>query len=563
MSAVFYLGASTPLYTFTILACVIGFMILCRVDPYDLVARGVGKQIITPTLGGQPIAYATPTMILCLTIMLSYASMIEWWAQGGITYGYKVNWIISSMVISSIPLLAEVIGNWFGLLPIALPQVTISTTDGGKAGVGIVKYADAPIYKSQAYANALYAIYLIALTALLTMSIVCMTTFYGTGQVFANVAGQFVFASGIILFVFIMFDSFFKWKNTSPVVVPSAVPSVDPTYKVGGMPSVPVVGMMNVSGLTKTQELIAALEEKNDVQSITLSKLKLKENMESFKDLPSLSFARTGSLTFPRDVPENLFLHQMEREQLRPSNQKALDHKDFVAIQTNPDKVLLMSSQKARAFLEEVPGGQLNFPRTGILDNALTTGELKGTRNGFFWRIFDDEPGVIVYPAGVLGFGPGNGVSVNIPACVAWFLSIYFLAADIQIFRDSGYGLVFSMLVNLPAFCFYLVEHEQSYIPNMFLNRMVACAIVVVARTINLGNTSYLMTQEVLYNTTTPWMQDTSIDTAGELGAIITVSFTSYLVFVSLCLWALYSLVCLLYLAWFAKTGYKPLEQRR
>jgi hypothetical protein len=409
-------------------------------------------------------------------------------------------------------------------------------------------------YQKLEFAKGMYVLYMVSLTALLVMSVLCLTIFYGPGQVLANVAGQFVYATAIMIWFIVFIDSLTKWNLMS-----NKKPPTDQSVPLLKEPP-------SVEGLGTTRGIIAQLEEKNNVKSIDLSKTTLTDNLQNYKNLPPLTFHRMPSQTFSRDVPENLFLHQMEREQLRPGNTGALDHKDFVAVQTSADKVLLMNPQKAKIFLEQVTGGELNFPRTGLLGHAIKDEVVKykdedgkevdkdvddivdrETSNIFFYRVWDNQPGVIRYYEKVLGIGPGNGIFVNAPAYLPFLLTVYFLAVDIQIWRDSGYGLVFSLITNLPAFCFCLMERQRHYIPLMFLNRMLGVAAIVVAglNITYVNSKKYLMTTDVLYDNSTIWMQNASyanpVNTTEELGAVVSVSFTSYFAFISAIVWVICS----------------------
>lgn len=551
----FPVGQSAPLYTAATMMVVIVMMMVAQlsISHSAVFHREVTKVEPSKTPAGfearGPFRWAAVRTFafVCLT----YGFVIYFWTAINIENNFKYAWVTASVVISSVPIMGELVYHAMYNEMIHRQGVLLfRRLRGNKVmvdGVPLPPVMEIKPVKVNEYVYFLYALNYFSLTTLIVMSILCLYLFPGSGiQVYADtLARSTLVAAGAIIILFLLGDVGFKSAKK---------------YRTGGLEDAP----------TQTQGLINTMIANKRAQLIELDKLQFKATPESFANLPPLSFMRSAGLAYPRNIPTNMIAHQIENKLIRPDMNTKFDVNDYSIIQHNENQAILVSSKDGEAIMDLAPGGSLNYDRHGLLGPVVIDGgndkrpvvrdppidkgvqaiqdsegdDKKLSTDRFIFRIFDDERPILFFENYVMGIGKGNGLFINTPGWLPLFMSLYFLAVEMQIWRNEGAGLMVAMITLAPCFVFAYIGHERQYLQLFWLNRMLGYFAIVVQRNIDYQNngytSTYLMNSTIIGDNTTMWLFESPQVTSPE--KVLSVRFTSYLVFTWVCVWALFSI---------------------
>jgi hypothetical protein len=537
MATVFPVGQSAPLYTFATTVAVVVFMIMAQIAGsvfplYDFQSFAAVRDKIDSVGQIAKGPYRGPAWI-SFALVGTAIGILGWWLNdlnvAGTYWGFKVIWVTSSILISAIPILAEIpLRIWFKKSTIRSFMVSINLNfrhvdkeDPEDSDASPKKYVDF-----------LFFVHYACLTTLFTMSILCLYIF--PGQTLTDDINRSVIVSvGAIIAAFVLGDAFFKaaFRNNSKSIIDSMVAN-------------------------------------KRAQLVDLAALQPKSPPENFAGLAPISFARSEGLGFARDVPANMLAHHIENKLIRPDTKTTFGIKDYQIIQTSATNALLTSSKDGNALMNVVPEGSLNFERHGMLGEINTFGKpledvAENTDTGIkkakenedviqhtkYWmfRIFEDGPLIVPFENYVMGIGKGNGLWINTPQWLSIFMSLYFLAVEMQIWRNEGAGLIAAFITLVPCFVFSQIGHERQYMQLFWLNRLVGYFCILAQRLFPYQNQTngytsyYLMNSTLIYDNTTVWLFDSPAPTSAN--SILSVRFTTWLAFTYVALWAAFSIV--------------------
>ena len=543
MATVFPVGQSAPLYTIGSTITVIVMMMLAQLA--FVVRTGKTESVGTPN--ENPFKWAAWRTFAF--VGLAYGFCIWWWVDTAGPWNFKVVWVTSSVVIASAPILAE------------LPLYLKWDEEFFRVHLGAGVYVDLDSAKAIeaaknrmkiTYRGFLYAVHYISLSVLILMSILCLYIF--PEQIYSssnpeNIPRPVIVATGVAIFVVLMVDM--------------GVKSFD-QLKVADKPLSSQNNEDSAGLTTFTAGLINTMVANKRAQVVDLKSLQVNTPPGKFANAAPISFARTQGLAYPRDAPENMLAHKIENQLIRPDQKTTLGIKDYQIIQTNPTQAIIVSSKDGDALMNVVPGGTLNFERHGFLgpvnhgdDENLNVGtdsiqkvmDKEGERvkdsphtNRFFFRIFDHEPPILAFQNYVMGIGKGNGLWINTPGMLPMFLSLYFVAIELQIWRNEGAGLMAAFITLAPCFCFAYMGHERQYLQLFWLNRLLGYFVIVTQRSFPYENgtytSSYLMNSTVIgAGNTTIWVYNSTLTSPNQ---VVAVQFTTWLAFAYVCLWIIF-----------------------
>jgi hypothetical protein len=548
MATVFPIGQSAPLYTIGSTITVIVMMMLAQLA---FTVR-TGKTESVGISAENPYKWAAWRTFAF--VGLAYGFCIYWWVETPGPWNFKIVWVTSSVVIASAPILAE--------LPLYMRS--IFSEDFYRVhfvvGTEMLKFDSAAVQAAMqarkyiSYRGFLYALNYISLAVLILMSILCL--YILPDQVYAsttypNTPRAAILATGVAIFVVLMVDLGAK-SFTFMKVAPPLASSQD----------------SGEASSTATEGLINTMIANKRAQVVDLKSLQVNTPPGKFANAAPISFARTQGLAYPRDAPENMLAHKIENQLIRPDTKTTFGIKDYQIIQTNPAQAIIVSSKDGNNLMNVVPGGTLNFERHGFLgpvnkgdDENLNVGEKEiqkvmdkeGERiekaphtNRFFFRIFDHEPPILGFQNQVMGIGKGNGLWINTPGMLPMFLTLYFLAVEMQIWRNEGAGLIAAFITLAPCFCFAYMGHERQYLQLFWLNRLLGYFVIVTQRSFPYQNgtytSAYLMNSTLIGDNSTIWVHNSTLVSPSQ---VVAVEFTTYLALAYVCLWiAFFVLKC-------------------
>jgi hypothetical protein len=556
MATVFPVGQSAPLYTFTTTVAVIVFMILAQVAGsvfplYDFQSFATAKDSIESVGRLAKGPYRGPAWI-SFALVGTAIGILGWWLNdlnvAGTYWGFKVIWVTSSILISSIPILAEIpLRLWFKKSTIRSFMVSVNLD---------FRHVDKEVTETDSKASVekyngfLFAVHYACMATLFTMSFLCLYIFPGQ-TLTDDINRSVIVAVGAIIAAFLLGDAFFK-----------------------------------AAFRENSKRIITAMVDNKRVQPLNLDDLQPKSPPQNYAGLAPVSFARSEGLGFARDIPVNMLAHHIENKLIRPDTKTTLGIKDYQIIQTSPTNAILLSSKDGNALLNAVPEGSLNFERHGMLGEVNTFGkpmvdaseatdpnikkakenedEIQHTKYWMF-RIFEDGPLLIPFENYVMGIGKGNGLWINTPQWLSIFLSLYFLAVEMQIWRNEGAGLIAAFITLVPCFVFSQIGHERQYMQLFWLNRLAGYFCILAQRKFPYQNQTngytsyYLMNSTLIYDNTTVWLFDSPPPTSAN--SILSVRFTTWLAFTYVALWASFSIVKFFLRTVPPKGNYSPLKE--
>lgn len=518
-------GLATPLYTWGSMCMVTMLMIIAQVDIMGLFGASKRLYMTVEVAQRQEGPYSRPALITLALVVVTWAIVGLWWTDTASPWGFKVAWVTASVVISTPPILAVLpYYRWGdnGDMTHAVAWFGAGRLESAGACFGIVTYSDF-----------VFATNYVCLGTLLIMSMLCLFMFPAAGSQIDTLPRSALVATGAMIFVLLLGDLVVKRQRFSYLTKRAKQ----------------ALGIK-----TATQGLIDNMVANKRAQVIELNAPQLKTPTANFASLPPLTFSRTQGVGFPRDDPVHMLVHQVENKMIRPDRTTTLGIKDYQIIQTNENQAIVVSSKDGNALMNFVPGAELNCERHGLLApvnhfgedtsfvektvepeiKSLAKSEKKYT-DRFFFRIFDREQPVLFYENYVLGMSKGNGVFINTPGFLPIFLSAYFFAIEMQIWRSTGIGLMVSMITLAPCFVFAYIGHERSYLHLFWLNRMLGFFIIVVQRGFGYVSPSFIMDSTVILDTTDPWLYSS----ATNADQITSVRITTWLAFSLVLLWIL------------------------
>jgi hypothetical protein len=505
-----FLGPSPPLYT--LLAGV--FIILgIYTSLVDLAAlRNAAKDILyTPkgieTMGWKTKLTLVPVALACGWFAYAVGVTSWWYNQTTTVRNFKAIWLISPLYIYMSVCFLHLMDH---LSAWASVKAMLDRTVPGASDM-MKRYR----LGANGWAFTLYAFSVLALSTHILMSIMCLYYFTGGVEQPSSTTRSFTVATGAILLAILMIEM--------------------------------VIVLRLKRGTTVASNFYEGLAQNG---AMRLKGVQLKQDLSKLEG-KTVKFGPTGDQLFPASDPNVAMMHHIEQQVLAKGPQYGLSVKNYAVVQNGfENDYLVLSQEMAAKMLSQDPISHVDRIKYGMMGYddfkyEFTAGPLTGkeaakvnyflayrpTSGGLLHRSYGGEPPILRFTDHVCGNGYGYGIWYNYSCWLGYLFTLYMLTINIQVYRDGGTGLVYTIIGCLPALFMSMFGLDGQWFQLFAWNQLLAPPVAIypeVAQNTNL----YLMNKTIMDDNSTASLQNPYAPTIGDT---YDAQFTGYFAFASAC----------------------------